>query len=621
MKINKENSILVLLADTAKPNRFDYLILFIFTIFLNYFWLQNVYYYVIDGTPLVAIINYYKDKSLYENALSINSLEHYYTYYFYIAGLIGKYFSTKTVISIMSLIPGMTIVPVVFMLGYTLFSNKYIGYLTVLLTLTHWQGRVSLGGGDGFGNVISHFSFAAPFLLLSLVLFIRKHYVTAFLIAGVMFNIHAPLAVSTIFILLVCAIWSREISIKRIIVLLLLSMGASVPTLIWYTKSLATLTIAAQKNVGEWMLLNRLRNVHSLPFSWNIGIYIRFLAYVINIVFLIKLKRNMRGDIYKNVMAIITAILILSLVGTIFVELYNVEFITKLSLLRSTVFLIYLSSAILAAYCVTKIDEGALKEPETILAGLVILSLITWNIKIAIAFEVLLFGRLWLKQRVGEYLLALGAIVTICVIGLYYVSGKYIYPVIDNVWPMVFTAFILSILLISTIKLQEKRKSIIYVGMALVVLTLGMLGFYNSNSEDQKEYIKAEWSAQKWLSENTPNHIKLLIPPYLTMWENYSMRDSFFTYNDLAYVFYGTDLMPEVMGRLNEYVSDLSSIKNSGELYAKMIAEYNSWDENKIGALANKYNIGYFITDTDKNYYFPLVYQNSRFRIYKIQSL
>lgn len=593
----------------------DYALLSIIAVILNYFWASNLGYAIIKNTPLLAYINYFNDQGLYKDSLVIAGFKNYFTYYFQLAAQLNNLLGIDYAVTLLSVIPGLIMVVAVFMMGYVVTDNKYVGYLTILLTLSHWQMGAALGS-EAFGNQLANVSFATPFLLLSLVLLLKQYFKLAFLIIGLLFNIHAPLAVATLFIVLYCLITNKAISVRQVMYCFAIFSLASIPTIIWYAQNIHISHPVYDQTMNSQMLkLNRLRSVHSFPFNWAWSSYGFFAAFAINLVLLKKLKPTIKEDIYKNIKSIIYGVFILCFAGLVFVEIYNMPLITQLSLFRATRFLIVISSIMISAYLL--MDTSPYLKIEKGLALIIITSLMTLNIKIALIAEAFFFVLLAVNSYTNinkkfDYILLITGI--FCLIIALFKAHFLFY----NAKPFL-GVMIIAIVFNLLSRVVSNRKTLLnYSALLFVVIMFAFMGQYNAYSELQKESMLAEKEAQLWIRANSSVEDKILIPPGLMCWENYSRRDVFLTYNDLAYAFYNINLAPRIFNLLKDYGINIETIDQPKALYEQMGKIYKSWGDTKIDYLADKYNIKYMVSDNYIQTAHQLAYENNHFKIYRL---
>lgn len=602
---------------TEKLKIHDYVILALVTALLNYFWVVNTQLYVIHGTPLLTFINYHHESGLYATSLLIKGFTHYYTYYFPIAILLSQYMPVEMVTALLSLVPGLVIVPAIFMLGYTIGSNKYVGYLTILMLLTHWQLEASLGGGEGFGNNLAHVTFATSFLIMALALFLKNYYALAFLLTGLMINIHAPLALSMLGILSFSFLAVKPSNTNKLLGFCALSLLVGFPTFAWYLQ-----TTQGSDNVSptQWNLLNQLRSSHSLPSNWYFGTYIRFITFAVPTIFLVAIKNRVDRAVFMKILGAMLAILLMCVVSFAFVEIYSISFITKLSLFRSTRFLIILSSSVLGTYLILKVKNGEFLKTESILASLLIIALITWNVKIALGLEIMVFGWFSFKYRSIKYSLGFISLFIFSLLGLLIVPKNHIFPLFDNLDLFFAVTAISTVLCVLILRNPNVQKWAYSAAVLVAFMVLASMGSFDNYSKEQKQILKAQKEAQIWTRENTNKESVILVPPKMFGWENYSKRSNFLNFIDLAFSFYNPDLTPEIMKRVEDYGIDLATFKDSAELCSGMYEKYYGWDGKYIETLAKKNHITAMVVESarQKTYRFPLAYKNEYFEIYKL---
>ena len=116
-------------------------------------------------------------------------------------------------------------------LSDVLFHNRLTCIITIVaLALPH----MSFGGWTIFEFSLLNRTFVLPFLLWAIVLFLRRHYLLAFALLGLMYNLHA-LSVNFVLamFLLDCVLEWRKVGWRTIILGMILFVVAALPVLIW----------------------------------------------------------------------------------------------------------------------------------------------------------------------------------------------------------------------------------------------------------------------------------------------------------------------------------------------------------------------------------------------------
>lgn len=163
------------------------------------------------------------------------------------------------------------------------------------------------------------------------------------------------------------------------------------------------------------------------------------------------------------------------------------------------------------------------------------------------------------------------------------------------------------------------RKVGLYIAIIISIVVLGISDYFKAYSDESIGILESAKDLQLWIKNNTPRNSFLLVPPVSVNWENYSERAAFMTYNAIAASSYNSNLAGMIKGILVDYVGDLSKYTTPKELKNSMIDVYNIMNSDKVLYLANKYNLTHMITDTRRNIDMPIIYQNDKFRVYRIE--
>src|SRR5262249_32048931 len=120
-------------------------------------------------------------------------------------------------------------------LSDVLFSNPLASLISVVaLAFPH----LGFAGFSVFEFSLLNRTFVLPFLLWAIILFLRQRYLSAFLLLGCMYNLHA-LSVNFVLAMFLfdCALQLRKVSIRNISSGMILFVIAALPVLMWKMNS------------------------------------------------------------------------------------------------------------------------------------------------------------------------------------------------------------------------------------------------------------------------------------------------------------------------------------------------------------------------------------------------
>ncbi len=119
----------------------------------------------------------------------------------------------------------------------------------------------------------------------------------------------------------------------------------------------------------------------------------------------------------------------------------------------------------------------------------------------------------------------------------------------------------------------------------------------------------------------------ILAPPYLWSmyevdWRVFSKRPMVVSWSELLEIAFLADKYPDWIRRFDDVVPGARNEFNGFFIdnLARIKEIYVNLDKEKVEYLADKYDASYFVTDKTVHYPFPVVYENTVFRIYDMET-
>lgn len=175
------------------------------------------------------------------------------------------------------------------------------------------------------------------------------------------------------------------------------------------------------------------------------------------------------------------------------------------------------------------------------------------------------------------------------------------------------------------------REKIIVFNTVLIILSV--VGFnrqYRIEDFRQTPLYQYETPMKEWVKDHTPKEARFLVPPYLNSWFDTS-RYTFYDANIINSASYNKAFIMDAIKRFQVFMDiDLKGMtekemneisplnENWGKRYEFLNKRYDNLSEERILEFRDNYNIDYFVTASEKKYTFPVVYQNKKFSIYKL---
>ena len=609
-----------------------------------FFILINGYFYGIGDAQhsVIPVVKKYINPDMYPKDYLVNIITpSYFTYMYLILASLTKIMSMEIVFFVIYFISTFFSFLGIFMIAEHLF-NKKAAYLSVLFFLIT---KPALGHAifDRFSLEPSVMGF--PFMVFAIYFFLRKRYVPCFIVLGVGFNIHAILSLLTFAVLILYVL----ISYKKHKILNLLKYVAvfiifASPLLIWrFISSGSSYPLLYIVPPQTLTVLRSVVGHHTFISEWDIFRWIVFAVYFL--LFLLALKYKPQKEKHLDVLGIIVAVAIVSLLSYIFIEIIPISVAITFLPFRSTLipilfFIIYISNYLIKVYE----ERGHTEKIVSIGTGAAIL---VSNFKAILLFFLLLIALKYRQKWISLPIFVMALLGFI--LGI--VATFYSSPVILafklgylSVMVIVFSLFIslfsnkkwfpaLSILsLILTLLFMSytitSLRSTQSETVTLPTEVIFLLDYKNikTGSFDVRANIQfpnppmdEEIDLQLWAKKNTKTDGLFITPPAMKEFRVYSERSI------VSHVIDGATTLHNPLNISKEWVQRMTDLCG-GEFNCKSwgcwgycAKGYNSLQENDFKKIAQKYNADYVVIEKPRKFNFKEVYENEKYVVYEVR--
>ncbi len=449
-------------------------------------------------------------------------------------------------------------------LSRTLFNDPLTSFLSVIiLCITH----VSFGG-----FTITEFSlvnrvFVLPFLLLAIDFYLRKRYITAYLLLGLMYNIHI-ISVNFVLAMFILdgVVRMKEIKLKNFICYLIIFIASALPVLIWKFSSSG---IGIGPDYEWYHIISKgfLSNV--FYFFINPPFFFTTLGGISTLYLFFVARKHVKTGFNNIISNFIYSSIIILIVEYITAEFFPSVLIIQSQIIRVGIFILIFSYLYLIRYITQEYQKGNMKDSKFLaMIFSTFLSLLPITLFLTVAFQK--------KLTTNIRLLLMCVMISVLSAISLFIAYKY------EVW----------------------RPGVhIY-------------------AEDSAYY-----RTQIWAKNNTKKNSVFITPPSYWWWYNVewrvgSERATVVVLSDLLeaafsprYISYWKprfeDLAPHI---LNQF--DGNIVKNR----VVALNAYNALSKPDILRIGKKYGANYFVSVNPHIYQLPIVFSNEEYTVYKIKN-
>ena len=221
----------------------------------------------------------------------------------------------------------------------------------------------SLGTDRSYDTQFTHSQLAFALLLWSIYLFIRKRYVLAYVLSGVVFNLHGSYV---LYVLCMFGFYhlvhERSDGFRHLIKPWTGFLVTALPTLVWTVWAMEPMT-------NEWLELLRIRSSHhSFPLTFSPKQYSRYL--VILAFGVLGLRDKPVALHHRRFLLFVAALVLLCILGVIFAHWISIKVVLLAQFFRSTRFLTFIVLLYASHYFVKSWDRGLVRRIAVVLSVL-----------------------------------------------------------------------------------------------------------------------------------------------------------------------------------------------------------------------------------------------------------
>lgn len=566
------------------------------------------------------------DPSLFKNSLYVQAVQRTsvrLSLFYDASNFIVKNFDFETFIIIQECISLFFMLAGIITLTNVLFGSSLAGYAAALLytlELNNW----TLGSPAPYLNFFHHgLPYAYPLVLWSLVFFLQKRYIPAFVFAGAAWNFH-PMC--TVFLL-----WAYSMYVlfhyKEFRAATLLYCGGAfiVPALPMLVRSFSYLGSTSSVDMGVWLTVARWTAWYTcFPSTWLPLWIIR--AGLFGVLFLIAVLAVPDSARRRDILIFTVAVGILCLIGAVAAAVYPLPFIIKLSLWRSTIIYLYLSLACIAYFLINLYNDTEIAKRFLVIAVMVLISGYLKSFRLYyfpffIVFLVYAFHERRLVKRFPvlqgkfSWLFFTGMVVLFC-------AGAYRehFPR-QSLNLLLFFCFTLVFLLISDriARYSAGRLTMstawVTVCAALFIILFDCAVLYSRGGPAIYYHGKIWGKVDPWAQiqmaakKLSAKDDLFIVPPYMNDFGIYSQRATLGDWAEGANAIYLDNRFAlEWYQRMN----DLGWKRLHGQ-----VDGYNNLSTADIEQVAKKYGAKFIITEKPKTFALQKLYENKRFILYR----
>lgn len=567
-----------------------------------------------DNSYVYAFVNKILDPSLYpKDAFMTYAGSNYFSFFPYaLAGIKAAAGLAGMQVFMLSILfaARFFVFYLVYKIAMLLFKNSTVALLACLLFIS----PKSLLGTSMFYNFTKIAELVFPVLLLSIYLFLKGKYKSAFAVAGLSFNLH-PIYTAAVFLMLGFAVVAKRIKLSELAKYALVFAVAAAPMALWFALA-GQFGTSAQLNIVWVNTMKMISWGHYDPASWNPTSWLFFLAFPALWAFYLLDKRIAKPgkELHGTVMLLAASTFVLCAATVFFTYIVPSRLVMMLMFFQTTKFLMVFMLIYIANYLYSLASMGkhgssgkdagiglvgvlAVATYMALLTGQSILVLLAlplfclmyakrWRtvLKAVIIFEAILVGMcvIFPVQTIGVIEKAMA------VAGYeqpatrhYYAARVYSLLLGDSIEAMVMIAAALPIYYI----VRKTRFAVLVMLAALVIFAAvsptGMLRMQFDQPEIGSPAGERAWTDVQLAAKGlTPNDALILTPPYLYGFRIYSEHSQFATLLDGGQ---GTLSNPAYAPIWLEREKDLgyTDIRHGFDP-----AIYKSYDEAKLAQLA-----------------------------------
>ncbi|EKE15463.1 MAG: hypothetical protein ACD_12C00008G0002 [uncultured bacterium] len=523
--------------------------------------LMGYYFGTFDQAIHIPDLKKFSNPSLYPNDKFLEIRNYHYSFFWFFFIPFYRIGMLEIVMFITHFFATFITFWAIWKLAKTLFNSPIAPFLAVIAFIFPHLG---FAGFPIFEFSLLNRTFVLPFLLIAINLYLNKKTVYAFLILGLMYNLHV---ISVNFLLAMFIFDSllriREIGIKNFIKQLFTFLLFASPVLIWKFSN-------SHVDVGldrSWFYtINNSLLAHLFTYATT-NILINFtilngIATIFIFFLTLPIKKTDKDIIIRNFIFTSIIILIVQVIAGTWLPL---TIIIQSQIIRVGLFINFFAYLYFASYIANLISSAKIQVNKIYL----LITALIFSISPLIALISLLIH----KRVDNDFAIRI---------------NKY----------LIIITFLITLIILNQINIWKPG------------INIGPI-------KDDNYYV------QMWAKNNTPKDTIFITPPalwwfYSLEWRVISERSTVSTLSEVlegaffpSYISYWQPRFEEVApGALTQFSQN--ALKNI-EITKKA---YNTLTEKDILRISDKYGAKYFVSEKPNQYKFPVTYQNNVFTVY-----
>lgn len=576
---------------------------------------------------VLPFIEKIRDPSLFPNDYFVDTLKRFPSVYPYIMAFLSKFVDLEKLHLILYVIFKSALLLLAYGLGLFLFKSRATAFVSMFLfAFSPLVNAYGLLGHDPLMKTSFYqTSAAAPLALAAMLAFLKKRYVIACAILAAIYYVNALIG-NFLLILFLAASCSGVIPARKAILPVILFAALMIPGLLWVIHINSIYPARAADNFP--LLLKLWYPGHYFPayFPFRIWYDLALAGAFLAVFFYRGIKTCRESTVIK---AFLIAIALMWAFAGISAQLIPVRGFILMQFLRSDVLLIALGMIFAADY-VRSLSEGP-SVRRVAIGGLIVLALIEFSKPSYAEFILVALLLTELKDRIPTKIIDFAWISYGSFLAVFSAASLYLY----KASPKMYCMLIFSLLLIMPEKRTLPRR--LKNAAVAAVLLIAVLSFTHifefraisrnySNIFDKRN---ADWKKLSlWAAGNTQKESLFIAPLDMNGWRVFSKRAVFTDWVDGSAMHWSPGFESAWFERLsrlgiNEYLvkGREAALCGLGDSSRKPLHKliYDNLNEDDFARIGRDYGADYVIEDVDKKLYFKNVYENSTFRVYRIE--
>jgi len=580
-----------------------------------------------SDSQYVPLILQKANPQLYPSDLFVNSSYILNSFYFGIMGFLSRYIELNLLFSVLSFMVAYADGLAVFYLTMVLFKNKGTAYLAVFLLLLS-KSAISVAG-IGITPSMEPSGVVVPFLLLSIILFLKKYYWQAGLIISAMFYIQGMQASFVAGMFLFHFLMEiKNLDRKKVFLGIVCMILPAVP-IFWDVFSGVFSNIYSAQDIKYWWKIIHMRSwYHLFPFSWGVGDWFKYFGLFIwgFIVFYLHKPKKLPHQ-HIIIMNFIKAIFLMCVVSTVFSEIFVLPFIVRLILWRSTRFFVLFLLIYMSNYFIEFPNK---KTWQSLLIAITVSSIFLSLSKIITCFSLVFLGIevfQYSRKKLAYF---------ISMVGL----GGFLLFIVGTVLPMssekiilrkamiysnlggemlfiLFCFFVCIFLYVRCLSLKIRMGRVIMV-ICLLFLFTGTFIKARKWQRIMSSDIAKDWkSVQFWAKKNTKIDSVFITPIYIKGFRIHSQRGTVLEFKDGGPVMHDIGYCFKWWERVNDF--GYNSLKINLDMRNDLRRIYKNLNIEDVYKLSKKYGANYIVTESKHALDLKKLYQNEHFEVFFIK--